>query len=176
VGGTFPIGRLPDAYEELCTSSDLMIKAYDVHPTGSAVKRHAISFTTAEDAACTIGGTLGNRAVPPRQGCGHDQPPCSRSHGIGLQHGDRHHPARRRGAAPGGHHPAVGYPHVVATLWSIEDFEAPGVTDGFCRRLSAEGRPRSGGAEQALHESIVELRRSAADEPLVWAPYVHFGP
>ncbi|WP_167979081.1 CHAT domain-containing protein [Lentzea indica] len=70
----------------------------------------------------------------------------------------------------------LGYPHVVATLWSIEDFEAPGVTDGFYRRLSTTGRPRSAGAAQALHESIEELRRSAADEPLVWAPYVHFGP
>ncbi len=43
-----------------CTSSDLVIKAYDVHPKGTEIKRHAIVFTTAEDVTCTIGGTLGN--------------------------------------------------------------------------------------------------------------------
>lgn len=69
----------------------------------------------------------------------------------------------------------AGYRSVVATMWSIQDDLAPGVTDDFYDHIMGkEGRPSSRNAAEALHYSLQKLRRT--DVALTsWIPFVHVG-
>lgn len=69
---------------------------------------------------------------------------------------------------------ATGFPHVVATQWTVRDGVAAAVAAAFYRLTAARG----GGAFDpafALHAALHETRRSRPD-PYLWAPFVHFGP
>jgi len=70
----------------------------------------------------------------------------------------------------------LGYPHVVATLWSIRDLTAARVTEAVYRRLTRTGGPVSTDAALAVHEAIREERAKAPGDPVGWAPFVHLGP
>ena len=78
---------------------------------------------------------------------------------------------------------AAGYRGVVATMWSIDDHYAPGVSEDFYANLinGAEDL-NSENAACALHHATLKLRQRLADSKLdlessllVWVPYVHFG-
>jgi tetratricopeptide (TPR) repeat protein len=69
----------------------------------------------------------------------------------------------------------VGYRHVLATLWSISDRQAPAVATAVYRRLT-QGGPDAERAPYALHSAVAGLRAAAPGNPLLWAPYVHLGP
>jgi hypothetical protein len=69
----------------------------------------------------------------------------------------------------------LGYRHVIATMWTIADRPAPYVADSMYSALTAAGRPDSVRAAEALHHAVRQLRAAAPDDPLIWAPYVHFG-
>jgi molybdenum-dependent DNA-binding transcriptional regulator ModE len=69
----------------------------------------------------------------------------------------------------------LGYRHVIATLWTIADRPAPYVADFVYAALTAGGQPDSGRTGEALHHAVRRLRAAAPDDPLIWAPYVHFG-
>jgi CHAT domain-containing protein len=68
----------------------------------------------------------------------------------------------------------VGYRHVVATMWAINDASAPRIADDFYRGLTVNGDTAATLAASALHQA---LRRSDSypTEPLAWAPYIHTG-
>ncbi|KAE9388664.1 hypothetical protein BT96DRAFT_835917 [Gymnopus androsaceus JB14] len=83
------------------------------------------------------------------------------------------------------HHAAgmlgIGYPSVIATMWCIEDQEAPQVTGEVYARLLGDqggeghhkGRPNSA---YALHEAVKHLREKVGDMDFAkWVPFVHFG-
>jgi hypothetical protein len=70
----------------------------------------------------------------------------------------------------------LGYPHVVATLWTISDRSAVRVTKAVYDRLNAGGVPDARDAAVALHDAVGELRRLLPDAPLTWAPFIHIGP
>ena len=78
---------------------------------------------------------------------------------------------------------AAGYRGVVATMWSINDRYAPGVSEDFYANLinGAEDL-NSENVACALHHATLKLRQRLADlkldlesSLLVWVPYVHFG-
>jgi CHAT domain-containing protein len=70
----------------------------------------------------------------------------------------------------------LGYRHVIATMWSIADAPAPLIAETFYTLLS-DGRMTSPDrAAQALHQAVHHLRHKYAAHPLLWAPYIHFGP
>jgi hypothetical protein len=78
-------------------------------------------------------------------------------------------------------HPAAilhlnGFRHVVATLWTIDDGEAPRVADEFYRLLLSQPKPTLSGVAQALHATVAALRASDPEAVVVWAPYIHIGP
>ena len=83
----------------------------------------------------------------------------------------------------------VGYCHVLATLWSISDDAASAMAEIVYAHLVHSGAPASGApgpgrpgapeaarAPYALHHAVTWLRQARPDEPLLWAPYIHFGP
>lgn len=69
----------------------------------------------------------------------------------------------------------IGFRHVVATQWAIADAPAPWLADAFYAALSEGGVPDATRAAGALHHATRAVR-SVIDKPLVWAPYIHFGP
>jgi CHAT domain-containing protein len=71
----------------------------------------------------------------------------------------------------------AGYPHVIATLWSVRDPVAKRVARDVYRELAT---PPGGldltRAAVALHESLRRLRGDLHDPaPELWAPFIHVG-
>ncbi|VDC06480.1 unnamed protein product [Peniophora sp. CBMAI 1063] len=76
---------------------------------------------------------------------------------------------------------AVGYKGVIATMWSIQDDDAPSIVEAYYKKLlelRAAGTLGAGetGAAYALHEAGKRLREKVGEKNVVrWAPFVHFG-
>jgi CHAT domain-containing protein len=76
---------------------------------------------------------------------------------------------------------AVGFSGVVATMWSIEDADAPVVVEAYYKSLlllrSMERANKAGtGAAHALHEAVKCLRQQVGESEFErWIPFVHYG-
>jgi hypothetical protein len=72
----------------------------------------------------------------------------------------------------------VGFSHVVATLWEVENVEAGKVAQGFYGGIRGDGRGYLGEGviARALHNIVKKQRDKQEDDPLTWAAQVHFGP
>ena len=70
----------------------------------------------------------------------------------------------------------LGYRHVIATLWTIADSPAPYIADLFYTAVTSGEEPDPERAADALHHAVASLRQSDPTDPLLWGPYVHFGP
>jgi hypothetical protein len=70
----------------------------------------------------------------------------------------------------------AGYRHVVGTLWGAGDRISARVASSFYRRLAGPDGFTSDRAAGALHGAVLEVREANDDRPLLWAPFVHFGP
>ena len=75
----------------------------------------------------------------------------------------------------------VGFRGVVATMWSIQDSDAPIIVEAFYTKLLAlrreEGVALKGtGAPYALHEATRALREKVGEKNFMrWVPFVHLG-
>ncbi|VDB84740.1 unnamed protein product [Peniophora sp. CBMAI 1063] len=78
---------------------------------------------------------------------------------------------------------AAGFRGVVATMWSIQDADAPVVVEAYYRRLielrkAGVVQEYETGAAYALHEAVKKLResKSVGEGAFIrWVPFVHFG-
>ncbi|THU88185.1 hypothetical protein K435DRAFT_969583 [Dendrothele bispora CBS 962.96] len=76
---------------------------------------------------------------------------------------------------------AVGYPSVIATMWSIGDSDAPLIADKvYANLLGRHDDPESQKAKltpaYALHEAVKHLRKEVGETNFVrWVPFIHFG-
>ena len=70
---------------------------------------------------------------------------------------------------------ALGYRHVIATMWSIADASAPLVAAEVYRNLSTGSGLCADNSARALASAVRLLRELAPEQPLLWAPYVHIG-
>ncbi|THU90058.1 TPR-like protein, partial [Dendrothele bispora CBS 962.96] len=76
---------------------------------------------------------------------------------------------------------AVGYPGVIATMWSICDPDAPLIADKVYANLlghrdNSESQKAKLTPVYALHEAVMHLRREVGEMNFVrWVPFVHFG-
>lgn len=79
---------------------------------------------------------------------------------------------------------AMGFPHVIATMWEAQHNVANEVATAFYSSLKKEGvlkllysreREEHQKVERILHKVILELVSRDPDEPLSWANFVHFG-
>ena len=72
----------------------------------------------------------------------------------------------------------VGFPHVIATLWEVNDKEAVKVASDFYDRIKGiEGAYlEEGVVARALHDVVKKQRDKLPDDPIAWVAQVHFGP
>jgi CHAT domain-containing protein len=74
---------------------------------------------------------------------------------------------------------AAGFKSVIATMWSINDDDAPFVAAEVYSHLLRGPEPNSDQAAYALHHAVNQLRerleRSEEPSPLSWAPFIHVG-
>ncbi|MFF7635961.1 CHAT domain-containing protein [Kitasatospora sp. NPDC008050] len=73
----------------------------------------------------------------------------------------------------------AGFPHVVSTLWEVDDQLSVRVADDFYTDLrTADGALDPGRAAHALHRAVRRVREGGPDgnrNPFFWASYVHIG-
>ncbi|KAG8741280.1 hypothetical protein FRC10_003028 [Ceratobasidium sp. 414] len=70
----------------------------------------------------------------------------------------------------------AGYRRVIATMWSIEDKDAPLVADRFYEYMLDESVPNRNKAAKALHYAVGCLRAEVGVKEFArWAPYIHIG-
>ena len=71
----------------------------------------------------------------------------------------------------------AGFPHVVGTLWPIDDRLAAEIAESFYTRLtpSPPGNPDPAQSAAALHHTIRTVRDRYPATPSLWAAYLHAG-
>jgi tetratricopeptide (TPR) repeat protein len=69
----------------------------------------------------------------------------------------------------------AGYPHVIGTLWEIEDTFAADVAESVYNGLAAAGYDAERAGE-CLNQTVRWARDRCPDRPTLWAAYVHTGP
>jgi len=70
----------------------------------------------------------------------------------------------------------AGYSSVVATMWSIQDDDAPIVAEKFYKYLMENAGGDSGRAAYALHEAVAHLAEIRGEDKFMrWAPFIHLG-
>ncbi|QHY97118.1 CHAT domain protein [Streptomyces sp. S4.7] len=72
----------------------------------------------------------------------------------------------------------AGFPHVVGSLWQVDDTVGARIARGLYERLAPdEGGPLSvEGTARALHRAVCEVRADHPRTPSLWACQVHTGP
>jgi tetratricopeptide (TPR) repeat protein len=69
----------------------------------------------------------------------------------------------------------AGCPHVIGTLWTINDTLAVRIADTFYAALGNDGTVDFSRSASALHRTIRAIRDELPDDPALWASYVHAG-
>ncbi|QRV93549.1 CHAT domain protein [Ceratobasidium sp. AG-Ba] len=70
----------------------------------------------------------------------------------------------------------AGYRRVIATMWSIDDDDAPLVAERFYAFMLDDTKPSEAKAARGLHHAVECLRDTIGiDNFLRWAPYIHIG-
>jgi hypothetical protein len=68
----------------------------------------------------------------------------------------------------------AGYHIVIATMWSIDDGDAPVIADAVYSHLLADKEPSSQKAAEALHFAVQTLCKHYNSESFVsWVPFIH---
>lgn len=69
-----------------------------------------------------------------------------------------------------------GYPSVIASMWAIEDEDAPEIARLVYADLLKDGRMDHTKASTALHKAVANLRTKVGEEALErWVPFIHVG-
>ncbi|QRV96094.1 CHAT domain protein [Ceratobasidium sp. AG-Ba] len=70
----------------------------------------------------------------------------------------------------------AGYRTVIATMWSINDDDAPLVADQVYAYMMKGGKPDSTRAAKALHLAVQSLRDKIGEDKFgAWVPFIHMG-
>lgn len=72
----------------------------------------------------------------------------------------------------------AGYPHVIGTLWAIDDYVAVQIAETFYAALIEKGSDLALDASYAaiaLHEAIRAVRDTFPTTPSLWASHIHTG-
>ncbi len=69
----------------------------------------------------------------------------------------------------------ASYPHVVGTLWEINDPIAADIAEAFYRHLATNGSPDPSLSAFALHQAVLAARDKLPLTPSLWAAHIHTG-
>lgn len=70
----------------------------------------------------------------------------------------------------------AGFPHVIGTLWDINDYRAAEIAVAFYTRLTyKQDTLNPDEAASALHSAVRTTRDNLPDRPSIWAAYLHAG-
>lgn len=69
----------------------------------------------------------------------------------------------------------AGYRGLIATMWSINDKDAPQVAEDVYRHILKDGKPNRKEAAHALHVAVKRLREESKGDLLSWVPFIHIG-
>ncbi|KAL5632183.1 hypothetical protein ACGC1H_000255 [Rhizoctonia solani] len=70
----------------------------------------------------------------------------------------------------------AGYTSVIATMWSVNDWDAPLVAGKVYSQLMEDGKLGNGEAGKALHNAVAGLRETVGVKRFErWVPYIHIG-
>jgi CHAT domain-containing protein len=68
----------------------------------------------------------------------------------------------------------AGYPHVIGTLWAVDDTAATTIAVLVYTGLTS-GHPDPHRAPTALHNAVTRMRQSHPHQPSLWASHIHIG-
>lgn len=68
----------------------------------------------------------------------------------------------------------AGYPHVIGTLWAIDDAVAAMIAELVYAELTS-GHPDPDRAPTALHNAVTHTRKHHPHHPSLWASHIHIG-
>jgi CHAT domain-containing protein len=69
----------------------------------------------------------------------------------------------------------AGYRGLIATMWSINDKDAPQIADEVYREILKGGKPNRKEAARALQEAVKWLREVSKADLRSWVPFIHIG-
>jgi CHAT domain-containing protein len=69
----------------------------------------------------------------------------------------------------------AGYRGLIATMWSINDKDAPQIAEDVYREILKGGKPNRKEAARALHKAVKRLREESKGNLLSWVPFIHIG-
>ncbi|GLV99150.1 CHAT domain-containing tetratricopeptide repeat protein [Streptomyces lavendulae] len=69
----------------------------------------------------------------------------------------------------------AGYPHVIGTLWAVNDFFAARIGDAFYAALTTGPVPEIDRAADGLHHAVRSVRKTLRGTPSLWAAHLHVG-
>jgi tetratricopeptide (TPR) repeat protein len=69
----------------------------------------------------------------------------------------------------------AGFPHVIGTLWQVNDSIAVQIADAFYRALGTKGTVDTGQAAHALHHAVRAMRDRFPTKASLWAAHLHVG-
>ncbi|EUC58571.1 aromatic di-alanine and TPR containing protein, partial [Rhizoctonia solani AG-3 Rhs1AP] len=70
----------------------------------------------------------------------------------------------------------AGYPSVIATMWSVDDRDAPYIADNVYAQLMKDGTLGNGETGRALHYAVAGLLEQVGEKEFGrWVPFIHIG-
>lgn len=72
----------------------------------------------------------------------------------------------------------AGFPHVIGTMWRVEDATAAQISSLFYNIVLKNGELRPSESAIALHKAVRQVRSDQGGKlnPFFWAAFVHAGP
>ncbi|KAK0430704.1 CHAT domain-containing protein [Armillaria borealis] len=70
----------------------------------------------------------------------------------------------------------AGYRRVIATMWAVNDSDAPIIAENVYKHMLSDGKADSGKSCLALHHATASMRQKVGEKNFMsWVPFIHFG-
>ena len=71
----------------------------------------------------------------------------------------------------------AGSPHVIGSLWAVEDNICAKIAELFYHIVVKEGQSEFSiqSVPEVLARAVKQIRSETPDRPKLWAPFIHFG-
>ncbi|SJK99807.1 uncharacterized protein ARMOST_03118 [Armillaria ostoyae] len=70
----------------------------------------------------------------------------------------------------------AGYRRVIATMWAVNDSDAPIIAEMVYKHMLSDGKADSGKSCLALHHATASMRQKVGEKNFMsWVPFIHFG-